>query len=61
MRAFKDMTGVVFDVPDVHIGRFEDIFTHLKDENRIDFTVEKAKALPELREDDNSAGGYSAN
>ncbi len=29
MRMFKDQTGVVFDVPDDHITRFEDIFAHL--------------------------------
>ena len=29
MRTFKDMTGVVFDVAEEHIERFEDIFKHL--------------------------------
>jgi ATP-dependent RNA helicase DDX21 len=31
MRMFKDQTGVCFDVPDEHLNRFEDIFTHLAD------------------------------
>jgi hypothetical protein len=59
MRAYRDMTGAVFDVAEEHIQRFTDVFDHLKAENRIEFTIEKAKTLPELREDDSSAGGYS--
>lgn len=51
MRMFKDQKGVVFDVPDESITRFEDVFNHLKNEKRIDFTVERAKELPELKED----------
>jgi hypothetical protein len=39
MRMFKDQKGVVFDVPDEHIQRFEDVFSHLKAEKRIDFQV----------------------
>lgn len=31
MRSFKDMDGVVFDVPEEIVDRFEDIFNHLKD------------------------------
>lgn len=31
MRAFKDQMGVVFDVPEEVLERFEDIFNHLKD------------------------------
>lgn len=31
MRMFKDQQGAVFDVPEDHITRFEDIFNHLKD------------------------------
>ena len=46
------MNGVVFDVPEDSIERFEDIFSHMKDEKRIDYEVERAKTLPELREDD---------
>jgi hypothetical protein len=52
MRAFLDMTGTVFDVPEDMAQRFEDIFSHLKSENRIEFDVYRAKSLPELREDD---------
>ena len=52
MRAFKDMDGVVFDIPDTEIDRFEDIFNHIKGEKRCDYEVERAKALPELKEDD---------
>lgn len=67
MRAFKDMDGVVFDVPDEIIDRFEDIFNHMKSEKRIDYEIDRAKSLPILREDDsnpyqgnsgNSRGGY---
>lgn len=39
MRMFKDQKGVVFDVPEEHIQRFEDIFTHLKSERRIDYKI----------------------
>jgi hypothetical protein len=58
MRSFKDMSGVVFDVQEEDIERFEDVFNHLKEENRIDFEIGRAKTLPELREDDNPGGGY---
>lgn len=51
MRMFKDQKGVVFDVPDEHIEKFEDVFSHLKTEKRIDFLVSRAKELPELKED----------
>ena len=46
------MNGVVFDIPDDMVDRFEDIFGHMKNERRIDYEVERAKALPELKEDD---------
>ena len=59
MRSFKDMNGVVFDVPESFIERFEDVFNHLKDERRIDFEIGRAKTLPELREDDNPSGGMA--
>lgn len=63
MRMFKDQKGVVFDVPDDGIQKFEDIFNHLKTENRIDYHVGRAKDLPDLREDGDFApaqggGGY---
>ena len=53
MRAFKDMSGACFDVPDVASERFEDIFEYEEKERRTDFRVSKAKELPELKEDDN--------
>ena len=46
------MDGVVFDVPEDQIDRFEDIFSHMRSERRIDYEIERAKALPVLREDD---------
>jgi len=46
------MDGVVFDVPEDCIGRFEDIFNHMKEERRIDFEIGRAKNLPELKEDE---------
>lgn len=39
MRMYKDQTGVVFDVPDEHIQRFEDIFNHMNDQKKMDFTL----------------------
>ncbi len=51
MRMYKDQKGVVFDVPDQNIEKFEDVFLHLKEEKRIDFFVGRAKELPELKED----------
>lgn len=75
MRMFKDQQGAVFDVPEDHIQRFDDVFNHLKEQGRIHFEIGRAKTLPELREDDSfnrgpggsgpsygggySAGGYS--
>lgn len=52
MRAFKDMSGGVFDIPEDDIDRFEDVFKHLKEEKRIDFEIGRAKSLPELKEDE---------
>jgi hypothetical protein len=48
MRTFKNLEGVVFDVPEDQLERFEDVFKHLKDEDRIDFEMSRAKTLPEL-------------
>jgi len=59
MRAFQNMTGCCFDVPDNMAARFEDIFTHEAEERGIDFTINRAKELPELKEDD-TQGGYGA-
>ena len=67
MRMFKDQTGAVFDVPEDQIQKFEDVFIHLKDQRRINFEVARAKALPELKEDDSfnrggpAYGGYGGN
>jgi hypothetical protein len=58
MRCFKEMDGVVFDVAEDSIDRFEDIFNHLRDEKRIDFEIGRCKNLPELKEDDSAIGGY---
>jgi hypothetical protein len=52
MRMFKDANGAVFDVPEEHLQKFEDIFDHLKDQQRINFEIGRAKSLPELKEDD---------
>mmetsp|Transcript_41466 Transcript_41466/g.29898 ORF Transcript_41466/g.29898 Transcript_41466/m.29898 type:complete len:91 (-) Transcript_41466:621-893(-) len=57
MRAFKDLTGACFDLPDEHSSRVSDIFANLAEQQRIDFKFSKAVDLPELREDDNSYGG----
>lgn len=56
MRMYKDQSGAVFDVPEEHITRFEDIFNHLREQKRINFEIGRAKALPELREDDSFRG-----
>lgn len=63
MRVFKDQNGAVFDVPEENIDRFEDIFNHLKNEQRVNFEIGRAKALPELKEDEvqgdfGNRGGY---
>ena len=60
MRTYKGMDGVVFDVPEDQIERFEDIFSHMMSERRVDFDIERAKVLPELKEDDSAGrgGGY---
>lgn len=58
MRMFKDQTGVVFDVPDDQIQRFEDIFLHMQDQRKQDFKLIRAKTLPELKDEaDFSAQG----
>ena len=57
MRAFKDMSGACFDVPDQYAERFGDIFEYEEKERRTDFRVSKAKELPELKEDDNRGFG----
>ena len=61
MRAFKDMTGAVFDVPDHLSNRIEDIFSHECEERRVDFKFSRAKELPELKEDENRFGAPQSN
>lgn len=56
MRAFKDMSGACFDLPEHLASRFEDIFEYEERERRTDFRVSRAKELPELKEDDNRMG-----
>jgi len=56
MRAFKDMTGAVFDLPEHFSTRIEDIFSHECEERRVDFKFGRAKELPELKEDENRYG-----
>lgn len=48
------MTGACFDIPDSLATRFEDIFSHEAETRGLDFKIERAKELPELREDDNA-------
>ena len=56
--------GACFDVPSPVANMFEDIFKHMQEERRTDFTVNRATSLPELKEDDNrlmqggGSGGY---
>lgn len=56
MRAFKDMTGAVFDIPEHLSTRVEDIFIHECEERRVDFKFARATELPELKEDENRYG-----
>lgn len=63
MRAFKDSMGACFDVPSSIASYFEEIFKHMMEERRTDYTVYRATTLPELKEDDNrmmmgNQGGY---
>ena len=58
MRAFKDMSGACFDVPDSLAQRVDDIFTYEQEERRVDFKVSRATSLPELKEDERMTGGY---
>jgi hypothetical protein len=52
MRAFKDMSGAVFDIAEEDVEKVDDIFKHLIAEKRIDFEFGRAKTLPELKEDE---------
>jgi len=61
MRAFKDMTGAVFDVPEHLANRIEDIFIHEVEERRVDFKFSRAKELPELKDDENRFGAPQSN
>lgn len=58
MRCFKDNTGAVFDVPGNELSRVEDIFEHIQNgKQELDFHVERATELPELKETDGGYGG----
>ena len=52
MRAFKDMSGACFDVPEPMAQRLEDTFSHAASERAIDFAIERASDLPELKDDE---------
>lgn len=52
MRAFKDMSGACFDVPENLAQRLEDIFAHATNQRTLDFGIERATDLPELKEDE---------
>ena len=52
MRSFKDNTGAAFDIPEDEVDRFDDIFKHLVESQRVDFEIGRCKSLPELKEDD---------
>jgi hypothetical protein len=57
MKAFKDGTGVVFDIKSENFDAFMDNYARLKETgDRIDFDVEKAAELPDL-EDEFGYGG----
>lgn len=60
MRAFKDMTGACFDVPENYAQRIEDSYNYVLDQRgTLDFEMGIAKDLPELKEDDyNNQGGH---
>ena len=61
MRCFKDNTGAVFDVQSSNVEKFEDIFDHETSTKTLDFAVQRATELPELKEDftQGSFGGNS--
>lgn len=61
MRAFKDMSGACFDVPEGMATRLEDIFAHASSERAIDFGIERATELPELKEDEFPQNNYGNN
>lgn len=42
MRAFKDLSGACFDVPDHKASQLEDIFEHAKEQRNCDFAITRA-------------------
>jgi hypothetical protein len=52
MRAFKNMSGAAFDVPEPLAQRVEDIFVDLIEERRVEFSFGRAKELPEFKDDE---------
>ena len=59
MRALNDMAGAVFDVPEDKATQFEDIFKHAKESGtRMDFDINKCKALPDLLDKDFGRGAH---
>lgn len=58
MKAFKDGTGVVFDIRSDNFEAFMDNFERLKEvEARVDFDIQKCNELPDLEEE----AGYTQN
>lgn len=49
MRAFKDQTGVVFDVYEDNNERFLEIAAHLREtDSKIEFEIQRCLVLPDL-------------
>lgn len=53
MRAFKDLSGACFDVPENKASSLEDIFEHASSQRNVDFAIVRAQDLPELVEEQN--------
>ena len=51
MRAFKDLSGACFDVPENKASSLEDIFEHASSQRNVDFAIVRAQDLPELVEE----------
>ena len=65
MRMYNDRKGSVFDVPEEHAERVDDLYKNEKEQRRqMSYTLEVAKELPDLFEQeaapafDNRRGGY---
>uniref|UniRef100_A0A7S3K9M8 RNA helicase n=1 Tax=Euplotes crassus TaxID=5936 RepID=A0A7S3K9M8_EUPCR len=58
MRIYNDKKGVVFDVPEEHADRVDDLYNNEKESRRMmSYSLEVAKELPELFEQDGGFGG----